>query len=75
MKKYLAEFIGKICFSFLRYRAIIVNEQSNGVLGLVMKTVMNTKFLTLISLFFLATLNAQTHRFIYEYKFVPDSTK
>lgn len=36
---------------------------------------MNTKFLTLISLFFLATLNAQTHRFIYEYKFVPDSTK
>lgn len=36
---------------------------------------MNKQFFILVSLFFLMNLNAQTHRFIYEYKFVPDSTR
>lgn len=36
---------------------------------------MNTKLLIIILFFFLSNIKAQSHRFIYEYKFVPDSTK
>lgn len=36
---------------------------------------MNTKLLIIILFFSLSNIKAQSHRFIYEYKFVPDSTK